>query len=96
MTSFKEEKTNVFHILNKKRGGGKKSFCLCLKEMESSLDELSRKIPYLTVNAGPRDGPKWITRLKEEYTSLIKYISMNKESGDDWFTLEAVDKLGTK
>ena len=63
---------------------------------ETSLDELSRKIPYLTVNAGPRDGAKWIARLKEEYTSLIKYVAANKESGDDWFTIEAVDKLGTK
>lgn len=63
--------------------------------MESSLTELSHKIPYLTVNAGPTDD-NWIARLKEEYTSLIKYVTMNKESGDDWFTIEALDKLGTK
>lgn len=30
-----------------------------------------RKIPLLRVRAGPRDGPEWIARLKEEYAALI-------------------------
>ena len=28
-------------------------------------------------------------RLKEEYTSLIKYVSNNKEADNDWFRLES-------
>jgi len=53
------------------------------------------KIPLLTVNAGPRDGDKWIERLKEEYTALIHYIKMNKESDNDWFNITS-DALGRR
>jgi hypothetical protein len=31
------------------------------------------------LQAGPRDKEAWIQRLKEEYQSLIKYVSNNKE-----------------
>ena len=44
--------------------------------------------PLLTVNASPRD-EQWPARLKEEYTSLIKYISRCKEKGNDWFKIES-------
>lgn len=40
--------------------------------MESNTKNTVQKIPLLTVRAGPRDGEKWIERLKEEYTALIK------------------------
>ena len=33
-----------------------------------------QKIPLLKIRAGPRDGPKWIDRLKEEYQALITVI----------------------
>jgi hypothetical protein len=31
-----------------------------------------QRIPLLTVRAGPRDGARWVDRLKEEYTALIQ------------------------
>eukprot|EP00794_Sanderia_malayensis_P010952 gene10952-12113_t len=46
-------------------------------------------IPLLRIKAGPRDGDDWVNRLKEEYQSLIKYVSNNKEQGNDWFRLES-------
>ena len=40
------------------------------------VDEATKKtlaaIPLLSIRAGPRDGDKWVERLKEEYVSLIK------------------------
>lgn len=40
------------------------------------VDEATKKtlaaIPLCATRAGPRDGEQWVTRLKEEYTSLIK------------------------
>jgi ufm1-conjugating enzyme 1 len=40
------------------------------------LDEGTKKtlasIPLLSTKAGPRDGEAWVSRLKEEYESLIK------------------------
>eukprot|EP00727_Mastigamoeba_balamuthi_P003470 m51a1_g1312 putative ubiquitin-fold modifier-conjugating enzyme 1 (160) ;mRNA; r:217248-218129 len=59
-----------------------------------TIKSLAQKIPLLTVNAGPRD-EQWKARLREEYTSIIKYVQLNKEAGDDWFTLEA-NKEGTR
>ena len=47
--------------------------------MEGIVD----KIPELTLDASPKDGAKWIERLKEEYASLIEYIKLNKESDND-------------
>ena len=44
------------------------------------VDEATKKtlaaIPLLKTKAGPRDGDVWITRLKEEYQSLIKVSSL--------------------
>lgn len=40
------------------------------------VDETTKKtltsIPLLKTQAGPRDGDQWVSRLKEEYLSLIK------------------------
>jgi len=52
-------------------------------------------IPCLSTNAGPRDSENWVTRVKEEYLALIKYIKQNKERDNDWFKLES-NKEGTK
>ncbi|KAL5110929.1 Ubiquitin-fold modifier-conjugating enzyme 1 [Taenia crassiceps] len=46
-------------------------------------------IPLLKTRAGPRDGEDWVTRLKEEYTSLIKYVEHNKENDNHWFQIES-------
>ncbi|KAL6040505.1 Ubiquitin-fold modifier-conjugating enzyme 1 [Balamuthia mandrillaris] len=64
--------------------------------MDGTTKETVKKIPLLTVKAGPRDGDEWIKRLKEEYTALIKYVEINKEAGNDWFQLEAANQLGTR
>ncbi len=53
----------------------------------------TKKIPLLTVKAGPRDGEEWSKRLKEEYKSLIEYVKMNKEAGTDWFKVSCVVSL---
>lgn len=50
----------------------------------------TKKIPLLTVKAGPRDGEEWSKRLKEEYKSLIEYVKMNKEAGTDWFKVRCL------
>ena len=63
--------------------------------MDGSIEAVAKKIPLLTVSAGPRDGAAWVERLKEEYVALIKYVQLNKAAGDDWFQLSA-NKEGTK
>ncbi|VDN11977.1 unnamed protein product [Dibothriocephalus latus] len=52
-------------------------------------------IPLLKTRAGPRDGEEWVERLKEEYTSLIKYVEHNKQNDCHWFQLES-NSSGTK
>ena len=52
-------------------------------------------IPLCKTKAGPRDKEVWVNRLKEEYQSLIKYVSNNKEADNDWFRLES-NKEGTR
>lgn len=46
------------------------------------VDEATKKtlcaIPLLKTKAGPRDKDLWVTRLKEEYQALIKYVENNK------------------
>jgi ufm1-conjugating enzyme 1 len=63
--------------------------------LDAATTRTVHRIPMLTVRAGPRDGEAWIERLKEEYTALIQYISMNKEGDNDWFTLES-DRTGNR
>ncbi|KAL1240673.1 Ubiquitin-fold modifier-conjugating enzyme [Trichinella spiralis] len=60
-------------------------------ELKKSLSS----IPVLKTKAGPRDQALWTQRLKEEYSTLIKYIEMNKENDTDWFRLES-DSNGTR
>ncbi|CAL4066362.1 unnamed protein product, partial [Meganyctiphanes norvegica] len=63
------------------------------------VDAATRKslgsIPLLKTKAGPRDKEEWVTRLKEEYTALIKYVQNNKDADNDWFRLES-NKEGTR
>ena len=47
------------------------------------------RLPLISTVAGPKDGEKWIERLKEEYMVLIEYIKMNKEEDSDWFNVES-------
>ncbi|KAL6180205.1 hypothetical protein ACLB2K_046872 [Fragaria x ananassa] len=54
------------------------------------------QIPLLTTKAGPRDGPAWTQRLKEEYKSLITYTQMNKSNDNDWFRISAPNPEGTR
>ena len=54
-----------------------------------------QKLPLLSVKAGPRDGEDWIKRMKEEYMALITYQKVNKEMGNEWFSIES-NKLGTR
>merc|ERR1712048_970511 len=69
------------------------------KERKMGLDAATKatvkKIPLLTVKASPRDGEKWVDRLKEEYAALIQYVKVNKESGNDWFHVES-NKTGPR
>ncbi|CAG0922064.1 unnamed protein product [Notodromas monacha] len=57
------------------------------------VDEGTKKtlgaIPLLKTSAGPRNKEQWVQRLKEEYTSLIKYVEKNKQEDNDWFRLES-------
>lgn len=57
------------------------------------LDERTRatlaSLPALTVNAGPRDGPAWNARLKEELAAVIAYVKLNKSRDSDWFTISS-------
>lgn len=54
-----------------------------------------QRLPLLTIKAGPRDGEEWIKRMKEEYMALIAYQKVNKEAGNEWFTIES-NKTGTR
>jgi len=63
--------------------------------IDKASQTTAQKIPLLTIKAGPRDGDKWVARLKEELTSLIAYVNYNKQNGNDWFLLES-NKQGTR
>merc|ERR1712137_818448 len=54
---------------------------------DNETKKLMGKLPLLTVKAGPRDGKGWEDRCKEELMALIQYQKVNKENGNDWFTL---------
>eukprot|EP01012_Entosiphon_sulcatum_P055224 TRINITY_DN7686_c0_g1_i2.p1 TRINITY_DN7686_c0_g1~~TRINITY_DN7686_c0_g1_i2.p1 ORF type:complete len:163 (+),score=13.64 TRINITY_DN7686_c0_g1_i2:95-583(+) len=56
--------------------------------MDQGLKETLKKIPLLTIRAGPRDGEIWKERLKEEFKALIAYVEMNKEQDQHWFQVE--------
>mmetsp|Transcript_7622 Transcript_7622/g.8682 ORF Transcript_7622/g.8682 Transcript_7622/m.8682 type:complete len:174 (+) Transcript_7622:29-550(+) len=63
--------------------------------LDEGTKSLMGKIPLLSVRAGPRDGPQWIARLKQELNALIKYVQLNKSSDNDWFLIES-NKTGTR
>eukprot|EP00854_Cymbomonas_tetramitiformis_P006884 gene6884-8218_t len=63
---------------------------------DSNTRETVRKIPLLTINAGPRDGEEWGKRLKEELKALIGFVQSNKATDNDWFQISPADKTGTK
>ncbi|EEA07678.1 uncharacterized protein CMU_006010 [Cryptosporidium muris RN66] len=46
------------------------------------------KIPLMSLNAGPNN-KEWNNRLKEELSSIIKYITLLKETGQDWFYIKS-------
>ncbi len=62
----------------------------------AELEERVRQLPLLSVKAGPRDGDEWTKRLKEEYRALISLVKHHKDSGTEWFKLEAANATGTK
>merc|ERR1712048_1100762 len=63
--------------------------------LDAATKSMVKKIPLLTVKAGPRDKEQWVARLKEEYAALIQYVKINKEAGSDWFQV-ASNKAGTR
>ncbi|KAG1678853.1 hypothetical protein FOA52_003521 [Chlamydomonas sp. UWO 241] len=58
------------------------------ESFDSGTKDVVRKLPLLTINAGPRDKDKWPDRLKQELQALIKYVQINKETDSDWFTIQ--------
>ena len=56
------------------------------KEEENNNDPV-RRIPLLSVNAGPKDS-KWPERQKEEFVALVEYMKIIKEDDNDWFFIE--------
>ena len=62
-----------------------------MEEVKSVIE----RIPLLKTEAGPKDGEKWIERLKEEYLALIQYIKINKQEDNEWFHIES-NKEGIK
>eukprot|EP00051_Salpingoeca_urceolata_P004919 m.68875 g.68875 ORF g.68875 m.68875 type:complete len:113 (+) comp13935_c1_seq1:181-519(+) len=63
--------------------------------VDAATKSTLQKLPLMKTNAGPRDGEKWVARLKEELTALITYVKNNKAVDNDWFRLEC-NKDGTK
>jgi hypothetical protein len=72
--------------------------------IDNNTKKIVQKIPLLRTRAGPRDGDKWVARLKEEYKALItvlfspccaldsqclQYIKFNKAADNDWFTISS-------
>ena len=60
-----------------------------MESWDSNTLATVKKIPLLTVKAGPRDGEAWVSRLKEEYQALIGYVQSNKANDNDWFTISS-------
>ena len=56
--------------------------------VDAATKDTVQKLPLLTVKAGPRDGDEWVKRMKEELLALIAYQKVNKENGNEWFTIE--------
>ena len=97
MASYNGNSNDVVRAmqLQKRRQQQQEDIELKKRKMEETTISTLKQIPLLTVNAGPRDGEKWIERLKEEYASLIQFVKMNKSSDNDWFSISS-NKTGTK
>ena len=63
--------------------------------MDPAIKDSVERIPTCQTRAGPRDGEKWVQRLKEEYRSLITYVEQTKADDNHWFTL-ASNETGTR
>eukprot|EP00162_Nutomonas_longa_P024662 comp9000_c0_seq1/m.10222 comp9000_c0_seq1/g.10222 ORF comp9000_c0_seq1/g.10222 comp9000_c0_seq1/m.10222 type:complete len:170 (+) comp9000_c0_seq1:111-620(+) len=61
--------------------------------MDAGVKATLAKIPLLTERSGPRD-PNWVTRLQQELTAVIEYVTVNKQADNDWFQIEC-NKNGT-
>jgi ufm1-conjugating enzyme 1 len=46
--------------------------------MDATTKAAVQKLPLLSVKAGPRDGPEWIERLKEELACLVKVCACSR------------------
>jgi ufm1-conjugating enzyme 1 len=64
-------------------------------EFGDKHSSLCKKLPLLTVNAGPRNAKAWQARLKQEYVAIIKLVKMNKANDEDWFSIQS-NKIGTR
>jgi len=62
--------------------------------IDNTTKNTVQQIPLLSVHAGPRDKDQWANRFKQELSSLIKYVQMNKRNDTDWFLIES-NKTGT-
>ena len=54
---------------------------------DTNSNDPVRRIPLLSVNAGPKDA-KWPDRQKEEFVALVEYMKIIKEDDNDWFFIE--------
>ncbi|KAH8583347.1 uncharacterized protein ELE39_000115 [Cryptosporidium sp. chipmunk genotype I] len=61
---------------------------------EIILSSISEKLPQITINAGPLDN-LWPERLKEELKALIGYVTLLKNSGEEWFNIKPLQN-GTR
>eukprot|EP00127_Corallochytrium_limacisporum_P004017 Clim_evm66s156 gene=Clim_evmTU66s156 len=59
--------------------------------MDANKKQEVKEIPLLKTKAGPSDAQDWVTRLKEEYGALIKYIELNKARNNDWFNITSTE-----
>jgi ufm1-conjugating enzyme 1 len=63
--------------------------------MDPAVKDSVERLAVCPTRAGPRDGARWIDRLKEEYAALIAYVEMNKAEDNHWVTVES-DDTGTR
>ncbi|KAK2197391.1 bifunctional Peptide chain release factor class I/Ubiquitin-conjugating enzyme-RWD-like/TBP domain superfamily/Peptide chain release factor/Ubiquitin-fold modifier-conjugating enzyme 1/Peptide chain release factor class I superfamily/TATA-box binding protein [Babesia duncani] len=58
----------------------------------SCKDTMSKLVQHCTSSAGPLDDKEqWEKRLEEEFDLLIQYITENRQSDNEWFTLDCDD-----
>lgn len=87
----------AFFVFGKKSGADEPVVEEPEPEFDGPLPELTgaaKKIPHLSVRAGPRDGDKWNDRVKQELNALVKYAQINQASDSSWFNIAPLK--GTK